>query len=439
MLVGSAIRCNYLSKRICRRFFGSSISKIPRAAPDRILGLTEEFNKDINRKKVNLTVGIYKDAWGQVTTFPSVAKAQRLIDADMVLNTDLSYLPITGCPDYSENVLNFLFKESCPLSGPKLLREDRISFTQTLSGTGALAVASKLLALFVSQTIWIPQPSWANHKNIFRSNGFTDIRHYPYYKDGKITIEEWLDHLRAEVKKDTKTRHCILLHACCHNPTGLDPTKEQWEQILDTVHELQMIPILDMAYQGLESGNPPKDAYVLRLCLDESKYDSWPHGLFLCQSFAKNMGLYGERVGSLSVVVPPYQPHTKDNVDSQLKQIVRSIYSSPPGYGSRVATMVLSKSFLRMQWYQDVEFMVNRLSQVRKEMYEILKWPPLIDFDRQHGMFYYTGLNPNQVDLLKDKYSVYLTMDGRISLSGVNDSNVEYVCEALQEVSNVKR
>lgn len=418
-----------------KRCLVSSIEGIPRAPPDRILGLTEQFNRDSNKKKVNLTVGVYKDAWGQVTTFPSVAKAQRLIDADMVLNTDLSYLPITGCPDYSEHVLNFLFKESCPLSGPKLLKEDRVSFAQTLSGTGALAVASKLLALFLSQTIWIPQPSWPNHKNIFRSNGFTDIRSYPYYRDGKLTIDEWLDHLKTNVKREDNKRHCILLHACCHNPTGLDPTKDEWRKILDTIHELEMIPIVDMAYQGLESGHPPKDAYVLRMCLDESRYDSWPNGLFLCQSFAKNMGLYGERVGSLSVVSPPNQPHTKENVDSQLKQIVRSIYSSPPGYGSRVATVVLSKSFLRMQWYKDVEFMANRLSQVRKDMYEILKWPALTNFEQQHGMFYYTGLTPNQVDLLRKNYSVYMTMDGRLSLSGINDSNLGYVCDALEAVS----
>lgn len=419
---------------LAKRFFASSIDKIPRAPPDRILGLTEKFNNDSNKKKVNLTVGIYKDAWGQVTTFPSVAKAQRLIDADLVLNTDLSYLPITGCPDYSEHVLDFLFKESCPLSGPKLLKQGRVSFAQTLSGTGALAVASKLLALWVSQTIWLPQPSWPNHRNIFRSNGFSDIKEYPYYKDGKITIDALLDHLRANVDKNGKTRHCILLHACCHNPTGLDPTMEQWKQILDTVHELGMIPIIDMAYQGLESGNPPKDAYLLRLCLDESQYESWPHGLFVCQSFAKNMGLYGERVGSLSVVTPPYQPETKDNVDSQLKQIVRSIYSSPPGYGSRVATMVLSKSFLKMQWYKDVEFMVNRLTEVRREMHDLLGWPALVDFDRQHGMFYYTGLTPRQVDALRKDYSVYMTMDGRLSLSGVNNSNIEYVCKALKAV-----
>lgn len=418
-----------------RRSLVSSIGAVPRAAPDRILGLTEEFARDPNRRKVNLTVGVYKDSWGQVTTFPSVARAQRLIDADVELNTDLSYLPITGCPEYSENVLNFLFKESCPGSGPRLLRDDRVSFAQTLSGTGALAVASKFMALFLSRTIWIPQPSWANHRNIFRSNGFTDIRSYPYYRDGKLTVDEWLDTLRREVKRDSDKRHSIILHACCHNPTGVDPTKEEWRKILDTVHELEMIPVIDMAYQGLESGNPPQDAYVLRMCLDESRYNSWPNGVFLCQSFAKNMGLYGERVGSLSVVIPPNQDDVREKVDSQLKQIVRSAYSSPPGYGSRVATLVLSKPFLRMQWYKDVAFMADRLNQVRHDMHELLQWPELTDSAQQHGMFYYTGLTTDQVELLKGKYSVYMTADGRLSLSGMNDHNIEYVCAALQAVT----
>lgn len=424
-------------QRVFRRWLVSGIGAIPRAAPDRILGLTEQFASDRCRHKVNLTVGVYKDSWGQVTTLPSVAMAQRQIDADVELNTDLSYLPITGCPEYSAEVLGFLFGESSPNSGPRLLRDDRVSFAQTLSGTGALAVASKLLALWLSQTVWLPQPSWPNHWNVFRSNGFTEIRAYPYYRDGRLVVDEWLDLLRSRVGSDkgTEKKHVIVLHACCHNPTGADPSREQWRQILDTVHELGMIPVIDMAYQGLESGNPPQDAYVLRMCLDESRYACWPNGLFVCQSFAKNMGLYGERVGSLSVVVPPNQAGTRENVDSQLKQIVRSAYSSPPGYGSRVATLVLSKPFLRMQWYKDVAAMVGRLNRVRRDMYGLLGWPALADLEQQHGMFYYTGLSSKQVDLLRSKYSVYMTADGRLSLSGVNDQNIEYVCKALKAVS----
>ncbi|GAV55500.1 hypothetical protein ZYGR_0AV01310 [Zygosaccharomyces rouxii] len=414
----------------------SSFCKIPRAPPDKILGLTEQFSKDQNTKKVNLTVGVYKDNQGLVTTFPTVAKAQKILDHDENMNSDLSYLPIIGSPDYRKSTLDFLFRDSCPESGPQLLEQERISFVQTLSGTGALAVAADLLAQFVSRTIWVPNPSWPNHTNIFKRHGFNDVRQYPYFEGGRLNVDKWITHLKQNVRKNDGIRHCIVLHACCHNPTGFDPTVEQWQKILDTVHELEMIPIIDMAYQGLESGNPAKDAYVLRMCLDKSRYESWPHGLFLCQSFAKNMGLYGERVGSLSVVVPPDQPESKGNVESQLKQTVRSMYSSPPGYGCRVATMVLSSKDFKRDWYKNVEAMVQRLLNVRQGMYDRLGWKGLINFEQQHGMFFYTGLKPHALNRLREEYSIYMTMDGRLSLSGINDHNIDYVCDAFKAITD---
>ena len=434
ILVASRTNCSLISN-ISQRCI-TSLSQIPSAPPDRILGLTEKFNKDENKNKVNLTVGIYKDEWGQVTTFPSVARAQKIVEMDMFLNKDLSYLPITGSPEYKSNVLKFLFEESVPDYGPQLLQDDRISFIQTLSGTGAIAVTAKLISTFLSKTVWIPDPSWANHSNIFQKNGFTNIQAYSYYKNGDITVEKWLAQLRDNVKnRPAEESQCIVLHACCHNPTGFDPTYQQWGEIMDTIHELDMIPIIDMAYQGLESGSPAKDAYLLRLCLDESRYKSWKHGIFLCQSFAKNMGLYGERVGSLSVVLPKYLPDMKEKVNSQLKTIVRSLYSSPPGYGSKVASLVLSTPTLKEQWYKDVSSMVNRLYSVRYSMYDRLSWPGLIDSEHQHGMFYFTNLSEKQVELLRCKYAIYLTLDGRLSLSGINKSNIEYVCNAFNEVS----
>ncbi|CAI1539081.1 hypothetical protein SEUBUCD646_0K01160 [Saccharomyces eubayanus] len=437
---------------LLRPYFTSSLCKVPRAPPDKVLGLSEHFKKDKNIHKIDLTVGIYKDAWGKVTTFPSVAKAQKLIDSHLELNKNLSYLPITGSKEFQENVMNFLFKESCPQFGPFYLAHDRISFVQTLSGTGALAVAAKFLALFISKDIWIPDPSWANHRNIFQNNGFENIHRYSYYKDGQIDIDGWIKQLKTlahnQKKENDKQLHCIILHACCHNPTGLDPTKEQWKEIIDTIYELKMVPIVDMAYQGLESGDMLKDAYLMRLCLDVDRYPNWSNGVFLCQSFAKNMGLYGERVGSLSVITPataddenlnPLQRGNslQQNIDSQLKQIVRGMYSSPPGYGSRVVNVVLSNTKLKHQWFKDVEFMAQRLHYVRKEMFERLRWPDLINFAQQHGMFYYTRFNPRQVEVLKNKFSVYLTGDGRLSLSGVNDSNIDYLCEALDAVSKM--
>ncbi|KAG0665790.1 aspartate transaminase aat1 [Maudiozyma exigua] len=424
----------------------SLLNQIELAPPDKILGLTETFNNDQNPNKVNLTVGIYKDNFGKVTTFPSISKAQKLIDRELGLNKNLSYLPIKGGKDYAENVKNFLYDESCSSSdttknyGKDLLDNNRISFAQTLSGTGALAISAKFLSLFISKKVWIPNFSWANHMNIFNKNGFKSIYNYSYYdlKSGQLTVDKWLSDLRERVGQDKSDEpHCIILHACCHNPTGLDPTKDDWDKIINTINELRMVPVIDMAYQGLESGDLLKDAYVLRKCIDP-KY-VWDNGLFLCQSFAKNMGLYGERVGSLSIVSPAHSPSTvKLAVDSQLKRIIRSIYSSPPGYGSRVANLVLSDPALKSQWFKDVHGMVNRLQSIRDKLSYNLEWDTVND-EQQHGMFYFTRFSLPVVQELRDKYSIYLTDDGRLSLSGVNDSDIEYVCDTFRKIEQLSK
>lgn len=416
----------------------SFLNNIQIAPPDKILGITEFYNNDTNPKKVNLTVGIYKDNNGMVTTLPSVAKAQDYLESPKDLN--LSYLPITGNKAYANGVKDFLFKDSCPKTSLPYLTGDKISFTQTLSGTGAIAVTAKFLSKFVSNNIWLPNYSWANHLNIFKSNGFNDINFYSYYnKDNKnLTIDKWLNelkdsHTQQELKNNDNKPQCILLHACCHNPTGLDPTRDEWIKIIDTINELGMVPIIDMAYQGLESGNLINDAYLLNMCL---KKGNWTNGLYLCQSFAKNMGLYGERVGSLSIVMPlESSKNVKLAIDSQIKPIIRSIYSSPPGFGSRIVNIVLSDKNLKNQWLQDVQNMVNRLKSIRIQLNRNLNWPSLIDYERQHGMFYFTNFTVKQVEQLKEDYSIYLTSDGRLSLSGINDSNVDYVSEALKNVS----
>ena len=419
------------------RSFTSLVEKVPLAPADKILGLTAFYNRDPNPKKINLTVGVYQDAWGKVTTFPSVAKSQKLIDNDLLLNKNLSYLPITGCKDFETNVMNFLFKES--MHHPELIEQDRISFIQTLSGTGAVAIAASFLSTFITNEISVPNYSWANHTNIFTKNGFPSVDYYPYYdrKTGQIDFQNWINHLK-NLPFLGKPRG-ILLHASCHNPTGLDPTRQQWEKIIDTIYELKMIPVIDMAYQGLETGNLIEDAHLLRLCLNTDKYPHWNNGIFLCQSFAKNMGLYGERVGSLSIVLPEADSQLKERVNSQLKRIVRGIYSSPPGYGSRIANVLLSTPNLKKQWFKDVKSMVERLQSVRLAMFERLNWPDLINKESNHGMFYFTRFSEGQVNELRTKYGIYLTLDGRLSLSGVNNYNVDYLCEALQNVSKLAR
>ncbi|CCD27463.1 uncharacterized protein NDAI_0K02720 [Naumovozyma dairenensis CBS 421] len=381
------------------RYFSSLIKNIPLAPADKILGLTSEFNHDQNNKKVNLTVGIYKDAFGKVTPFPSVRQAQNLLNKNHSNSkyNNLSYLPITGCKDFETNVTNFLFNDS--INKPTLIEDNRISFIQTLSGTGAISIASTFITKFLSNEIIIPNYSWANHSNILQKNGFkNNINHYPYYDPitGKLSINKWKQYLRSTHSSKSTMPRSILLHASCHNPTGVDPTLKQWEEIIDIIHELKMIPIIDMAYQGLETGNLFQDCQLLKLCLDESRYPKgWKNGLFLCQSFAKNMGLYGERVGSLSIVLPPGQEEgspesvMKDKINSQLKRIVRGMYSSPPGYGSKIANIILSEPDLKLRWIKDVKFMVDRLNQVRLMLYERLNWNDLINNELIMGCLFH--------------------------------------------------
>ncbi|AET41223.1 aspartate transaminase AAT1 Ecym_7397 [Eremothecium cymbalariae DBVPG len=416
------------------RSYYHTLSRIPNALPDKILGLTEVFNKDTNPQKVNLTVGIYRDDLGLVTNFKSVVQAQSILSADMGISGDWSYLPIAGCPEYSTSVMDFLFKESVP-QAKSYLESDKISFVQSLSGTGALAIATRFLTSFISKVIWVPDPSWGNHMNIFDNNGFKEVRVYKYYKDGSIDIDGWLDQLRqAKSEFGSRYPHCILLQACCHNPTGVDPTRTQWKKALEVINELGLIPVIDMAYQGLESGDLIEDAYLLRMCLEHN----WRNGLYICQSFAKNMGLYSERIGSLSVIHPMDESNTKAKADSQLKRIVRGVYSSPPSYGSRIATLVLNNPTLKAQWFEDVKKMTDRLWSVRVMLYERLKWDTLIDRTTQHGMFYYSGFSPKQVDILRRHHSIYLTQDGRISLAGINRSNIDHVAQSFLSVSRCR-
>ncbi|CCH62778.1 hypothetical protein TBLA_0I01180 [Henningerozyma blattae CBS 6284] len=426
------------------RFFASYMAKIPQAPPDRILGLVNQFMNDPNPSKVDLTVGVYRDNAGNVPTFKSVQNAQHLLHTVPSLRKDLSYLPIIGHPNYRNKVLNFLFHDGCPEIGPEIIYQDRVSFVQTLSGTGALSVTARFLSNFISDSIIIPQLSWANHANVFKNNGFRNISYYPYYSNEKIVLKDWLNHLINIQKTDREVTSnskpsCILLHACCHNPTGLDPTKEQWDQILDTIYDLNLIPIIDMAYQGLESGDVLKDSYLLRKVLNKKRYKNWKNGIYLCQSFAKNMGLYGERVGSLSIILPETNSGNKstsirENIDSQLKQIIRSMYSSPPGYGARIVSLILSDKDLKDQWFLDVKEMVDRLNDVRYKLSQKLNWNSIIDLNQQHGMFYFTNLSPIQVERLKNQFAIYLTTDGRLSLSGINDLNVDYICNSILNV-----
>lgn len=397
--------------------------KIPKAPPDPILGIIQAFNQETNPKKVNLSVGAYRDSKGKPWILPSVKKAY-----DQLHEKNKEYTDIIGSHSFQSLVRNFIYGSF--EEGVEFISKDCISTAQTLSGTGSLKVSGEFLVKKLKiNDIYIPNPTWANHLNIFQSSGLK-THYYTYFnpKTNSINHEELIYDL-----KHSKEGSAILLHACCHNPTGLDPSLQQWEEIVDVIIEKNLVPVVDLAYQGFQSGSLSKDLHLLQLISSKIKKGSIPT-MLLCQSFAKNMGLYGERIGSLSIVTPDSE--TKQKVDSQLQRIVRSIYSSPPIHGSKLVEIILSNDLLFKQWQEDVLKMSNRIKNMRLNLYqELLKkginWEHLI---RQNGMFCYTGLTENQVLKLKNDYYIYCTLDGRISIAGVNDSNINYIVDSIANV-----
>ncbi|KAI6812386.1 Aspartate aminotransferase [Hortaea werneckii] len=399
----------------------SAWSQVPQGPPDAILGITEAFKKDSNPKKINLGVGAYRDDAGKPYVLPSVQQAEQTV---VQKNLDKEYAGITGVPDFTKAAALLAYG---PDSAP--LKENRICITQSISGTGALRIGGAFLQRFYpgAKAIYIPTPSWANHKAVFTDSGL-EVKQYRYYNKDTIGLD--FDGMVEDIKKMPKGS-IVLLHACAHNPTGVDPTEAQWKAISDAVKEGEHYPFFDMAYQGFASGDTNKDAFALRYFLKEG------HLPCLAQSFAKNMGLYGERVGAFSIVTASEEE--KARVDSQLKILVRPLYSNPPVHGARIASTILNDSGLNKQWLGEVKGMADRIIKMRallKENLEKLgskhKWDHITD---QIGMFAYTGLNADQMTKLAEEHSVYATKDGRISVAGITSENVGRLAEAIYKVT----
>ncbi|EEQ36299.1 putative aspartate aminotransferase [Clavispora lusitaniae] len=403
-------------------------NEIPLAPPDKILGISEAFQRDANSKKINLGVGAYRDNSGKPIVFPSVKKAEKIL---LEKETDKEYTGIIGSKAYQTAVRNFIFNNSGKdVSGAKLIKDNRIVTAQTISGTGSLRVIADFLVRFYSSKhILVPKPSWANHVAVFSDAGMS-TEFYTYYdvKANGLDFESLKSSLSAAADESV-----VLLHACCHNPTGMDLTPEQWDEVLAIVQEKKLFPLVDMAYQGFASGSPYKDIGLVRKMnklVAEGKINSYA----LCQSFAKNMGLYGERTGSVSIVTESGEQSAA--VESQLKKLIRPMYSNPPIHGSRIVETIFSDEALLNEWLADLDAVVSRLNVVRDKLYEKLdksnyNWDHLL---KQRGMFIYTGLSAEQVVELREKYSVYATEDGRFSISGVNEHNVDYLADAINQV-----
>ncbi|XP_019626138.1 PREDICTED: aspartate aminotransferase, mitochondrial-like [Branchiostoma belcheri] len=388
--------------------------------PDAILGVTEAFKKDSNPNKMNLGVGAYRDDSGKPFVLQCVRKAEQMI-ADSGL--DKEYSPIAGNAEFCKASAKLAFGDDSPV-----IKEGLISTVQALSGTGALRVGAAFLDKFHgSKEVYLPKPSWGNHTPIFKHSGM-NVKSYRYYDPQTYGLDE------AGCFEDISNipeGSVILLHACAHNPTGVDPKPEQWKEMSKIIKERKLLPFIDMAYQGFASGDVDRDGFAVRHFVEEG------HNLILAQSYSKNMGLYGERVGALTFVCS--SPDEAKRVESQVKIVIRPMYSNPPINGARIAATILNNPQLHGQWLVEVKDMADRIITMREQLVANLtkegsthNWQHITD---QIGMFCFTGLKEQQVERLTKDFSVFLTKDGRISIAGVSSKNVAYLGHAIHEVT----
>ncbi|KAI5862226.1 aspartate aminotransferase [Durotheca rogersii] len=395
---------------------GSTWANVPQGPPD--VSVTEAFKADSFEKKINLGVGAYRDDQGKPYVLPSVRAAE---DKVIAKRLNKEYLGITGLPEFTTAAAKLAYGNDSPAL-------ERVVITQSISGTGALRIGGAFLNRFFpgAKTIYIPSPSWANHKAVFSDSGFK-VKEYRYYNKNTIGLD--FEGLLADLNAAPK-ESIFLFHACAHNPTGVDPTPEQWKEISNVVKAQGHYPFFDMAYQGFASGDTNKDAFALRHFVEQG------HGVALAQSFAKNMGLYGERVGAFSILASSLEE--KKRIDSQIKILIRPFYSNPPLHGARIAAEILNSPDLYQQWLGEVKGMADRIINMRALLRSNLEklgsthdWSHITS---QIGMFAYTGLDPDSMDKLAKEHSVYATKNGRISVAGITSGNVGRLAEAIYKV-----
>lgn len=394
------------------------LDRLEMAPPDPILGLTEAFKKDPSPQKINLGVGVYKDAKGDTPKFESVRKAEERILAREKTKT---YLPISGLPEYAEAVQKMIFG-----AGHEVVKAGRAATAQTPGGTAALRVAGDFLAkLYPGTTVWLSDPTWENHVSVFQAAGL-EVKRYPYYdaETRGIAFDKMLAALRAVPEGDV-----VLLHGCCHNPTGADPTPDQWKRIADVAQQQKWLPFVDFAYQGLGDGLEQDAVGVRELCRPGQE-------VLIASSFSKNFGLYNERVGALTVVGADKE--AADKAMSHIKRSIRFNYSNPPSHGGSVVVTILNDPELRREWEGEVKAMCDRINTMRRLFVETLKKKGVQrDFsfiERQKGMFSFSGLTPEQVERLRDEYHIYAVRSGRINVAGMTEDNMDRLCSAIAAV-----
>lgn len=388
------------------------------APPDAILGLTEAFKKDPNPNKINLGVGVYKDETGITPILASVKEAERrLLDAE----TSKSYLPIDGPAEYAAATQALIF-------GPEheIVLSGRAVTAQTPGGTGALRVAGDFLKrMRPDATVWLSEPTWPNHPNVFASAGVR-VAAYAYFDAGRngVDFDAMLDAVRSIPAGDV-----LVLHGCCHNPTGADLSAAQWEAVAQVCGERGILPLIDFAYQGFGEGLDADAVGVRTIARHCEEF-------LVASSFSKNFGLYNERVGALTLVAATSQ--AAQAALSHVKRCIRTNYSNPPAHGGQIVRTVLGDPALRSQWEAEVTAMRERINTMRSLFVETLNEMGVDrDFSfiaHQRGMFSFSGLTPEQVHALRERHSVYIVGSGRINVAGMTSSNMDYLCAAIADV-----
>ena len=393
-------------------------SQVVLAPADPILGLTDTFKADPRQDKVNLGVGIYKDEAGQTPVLQSVKKAEALL---LEQEKTKNYLGIEGVQTYNRVVQELLFGE-----GSTLVTSGRAATAQAPGGTGALRIAAEfLLRNTPSRTVWVSNPTWANHQNIFETAGLT-VKEYGYYNASAHDID--FDGMMTDLA-NAQAGDIVLLHGCCHNPTGIDLTLAQWELVANLCADKQLVPLFDFAYQGFGAGIE-EDAAGLRLVAAKVPE------LLVANSFSKNFGLYNERIGAVTVVAQNADEAVR--AFSQVKRTIRANYSNPPAHGALIVSTILSDATLKALWVQELTEMRERIAEMRTLFVQSLKDEGVTqDFSfisRQNGMFSFSGLNKAQVARLKDEFGIYIVGSGRISVAGMTKTNMPVICKAIAQV-----
>lgn len=392
--------------------------KITPAPADPILGLTEAFKNDPRSHKINLGVGIYKNEAGETPILDSVKQAETVL---LQNEKTKSYLSIEGTPEYAYSVQSLLFGQNA-----QVIAEKRCKTAQAPGGTGALRLAGEFIRRQLGDvTVWISQPTWANHVGVFQSSGL-NIEYYRYYHAETNGLD--FDGLLTDLQQ-AQAGDIVLLHGCCHNPTGIDPTLEQWQTIADLCQQKGLLPLFDFAYQGFAVG-VEADAQGLRTFVATGME------VLIASSFSKNFGLYNERVGAFTLVAK--NAEQAETAFSQVKSIARVIYSNPPAHGSAVVSEILRTPQQRQAWEQEVTAMRERIKTMRTLFVETLKAQGVTqDFtfiEAQNGMFSFSGLTPEQVARLKEEFGIYIVGSGRISVAGMTQENMLPLCQGIAAV-----